>query len=140
MEKKLSGLRTSRYTFPIVFMVLLTFTAATQAKYHPMTKGDAAPYSGILMDEETAAEMAAMKIELRELKAKYAVDLKVWNFKSQNTELIIEAQQERIDDLEKKQSSWWHQNKGAVGFVLGFTIAAILIGSTIGISVNIGNN
>jgi len=86
---------------------------------------------GILMSDEKAARLGQYQVGYSGLRAEYELDRKLWIAKEN---IYLKNLWEADKKIEDMLPGWWTQNKGTLGFVAGFVMAAILaIGLVYGI-------
>jgi len=95
-----------------------------------LAEGFALERGGILMGEKKAALMGEYKIAYDELRALYKIDIRGWQLKEKVYTQELEKCQGEVEKL-SKPPSWFQQNKGLIGFILGLALG---VGATVGIA------
>jgi hypothetical protein len=87
---------------------------------------------GILMSQEMTMRAARLKVAYDEMRGLYEVDLQTMDREREVYERHLKAADDEIADWKQKaRRSWWENNKGTVGLVVGVVTGAAL---TIGIA------
>jgi hypothetical protein len=102
-----------------------------EGKSEPIQRDQAAPYSGILMDEKKATRLAAIKAERDRRRA----ELEAITKKAEIQKLIYESTVEHLKAKLEAKASWWERYKLFVGFGVGTVLGmAIVTGLTYGLT------
>jgi hypothetical protein len=84
-----------------------------------ISKGDPAPFDGIVSSEKRAALDGQYRISYKELRSLYTADRKEWTVQRMLYEQQIVAATVKIQEL---QPSWFDQHKIEIGFLGGFVL------------------
>jgi hypothetical protein len=84
-----------------------------------LSKGDPAPFDGVLLGEKKAARVKAFQIRYQELRSLYLADRNVWKAQREVYEFQLEAHEKQIYAL---APSWFQQHKFELGFLGGLVL------------------
>lgn len=88
-------------------------------------KDQPAPFKGILLDATKVTKHVAIKAERDRRRA----ELEAITKKAEIQKIIYESAIERLRAIAESRKSWWDNNKGIVGLVIGTTVGmAIVVG------------
>lgn len=106
-------------------------------KSQPILKDTPAPHSGILMDEKRTKRLTAIAAE----RDRRYTELEAARKKAAIQKIIYESTIARLRAQAAAKSTWWEENKGLVGLVIGGAVGmAIVVGLVYGLTGGKGLN
>ena len=113
-------------------LALVLTLALAQTEDLPIAKGTAAPFTGILVSNDTYAGFIKTAAELNKLKATQSAEKELYAFKEQQLNELLKLKQGEADAWKKQAEknaarSWWDDNKLQVGIVLGVAATVAVV-------------